>query len=1437
VPTYITDAERGLIGALLARVSGQVQRIGQAAEVCGPEDFYTPSCRRVFRAVLSLTERHQPIDVATVVDELRQIGPSDPEADQATVLALLGAGELGMVPQYAEIVATDARRRREAAELTERLAALDARVAAPREGPRPAVDDEYHRVVGGGMAMVQKDGTSRRLTNFDAYVVTELWREVDAGEPATVAQLEVEAALPGCEPVRFLVPLVDFGEMKWAQEHLGPAALVDASTKTSSGRAATAILTESRRRGFGRRTHYARTGWLDLPTGGRVYLHAGGAIGGEGSVDGLRAELPDPPFSGYYLPDPPAPGSDELDRAARAVLRLLDAAPVRLTAPVLCVALRAPLGRLGPVTLIAGPKEAGKTSLALAVQQLYGSGFRDEEGNPSLVSFAATANASEKLGWHIADALLVTDDFGHRGSTWDHVRADATADRLVRASYDGATRERLSRDAEGFRPSYRPRGAQLWTGEDVPAGESLASRMLVLPMERGDLNAGVMAEVRQAGDDGTLAGCMAAYLSWLARQEESPAELRRRAVRELVPDTAGRLERATSELAAAAVVFARFLREATSLTAEVEAAGQRIAEGLAEAAEVAEDSNRDEEPVDWMRRLLDAALRGGARHLVGQTGAEPLGPEGADPDAHAQRRGWWREGSWWRRSGRPIGVDRGDVLHLLPELTHAAVREMAKAEGREWPYTVKATATRLKQAGWLIYDDEKGSRHVAPKRVLPGLGRKRVWEVPARFLDDDAGNVGHPGGDGGDAGHPGPQGEPGGNSQVSGGAAPPQNAEQGSWSRDECPDHREGCPTSCPTFGEQHTPSDQHNAPHAPHAPRFAGHYRDALCVDVATWLGELPPARLEAARAALEEAGWSDRLTFDSEDEIRRIESRVVELMAAGSISPETDDETWARLTARLASLPDAPYEAVMRRVRAAGWAEATDLERPALTQLEEWLAEAEGAGGPELAPAAAQAGQDGPQGLEGAGGPELAPAAAQAGQDGPQGLEGAGGPELAPAAARAASRYRPAFGLVDVDDAGVGLWLADGQRVDVRGDLTAAGLARLALAHDLRQVRLLPAAREAADLPEGPLGAVHPFRSGADVHSNEEGAWLTVQLPDDQRWVGIALGTAKGDLLPTGLGREELGAVLERFGSLVGIDYWSGPGATFLRLLRALDGRPSAPKPGPSSPLPPALEVAVGDVRWARRLLPTESRRQWIVAFDRNSHYLAAAGSVALGLGKPEHLNGPDVTFDRALPGWWRAEVTLDAGDDLSPPLLRPHDGWWTTPMLDWALEQGVAFTVAEAWVHRTHRRALAASAKVVRQGLGQLGDEPTDAGVRRMLKGLYTVGLGSLAAGYHRPGAPHHRPDWRSLLIDQATANMGRALAKAAAVEVRPFALLVDCAFFAVEQQAARLPGLRMGSTPGTWKPAGAVRMQDYLAATTAGEDRLAALARLLREARHG
>jgi len=73
IPPHNLEAEQSVLGSMLI----DAEAVSVAAGTLKPEDFYSEAHKEIFEAMLNLYDRGEPVDLVTVVEELRQKGTLD----------------------------------------------------------------------------------------------------------------------------------------------------------------------------------------------------------------------------------------------------------------------------------------------------------------------------------------------------------------------------------------------------------------------------------------------------------------------------------------------------------------------------------------------------------------------------------------------------------------------------------------------------------------------------------------------------------------------------------------------------------------------------------------------------------------------------------------------------------------------------------------------------------------------------------------------------------------------------------------------------------------------------------------------------------------------------------------------------------------------------------------------------------------------------------------------------------------------------------------------------------------------------------------------------------------------------------------------------------------------------------------------------------------
>jgi hypothetical protein len=441
-------------------------------------------------------------------------------------------------------------------------------------------------------------------------------------------------------------------------------------------------------------------------------LHAGGAIGATGPVDGVAVELEGGSLAYLILP----PIAD-LVTAVRIALTVLD-----LHVTLAASAWRAPLIEFYPSNFspwTAGPTGVLKSAAWGISQSFYGSYWN---GVHFPLNWSGTANYMGKVTFIAKDMLILADDFAP-GAT-RHAVADAQekAGTIIRETGNLGGRGRMNSDSS-LRITYWPRCLVAVTGEDVPSGHSVRTRLFIDQFVKGDIDIEKLSRLQAAGAAGQLAEAMAGYVQWVARHAEG-GELGNRLQKrqsELRPAVSAETHLRTPDAIAALGLgidtFLNFAVDCGAIDAEGrEALWQRARVKLGSGVESQREEQREEDPVAMFVEAIPVVLASGKAHVAGRDGEVPS-------DADAAGLGWQRRTSIYMHDrgngemeigsshlplGNLIGWVDGEQLLLLPAPALQAVGQLLREQGKAIPVAAKTLGKRLRETGWLVELDKDG---------------------------------------------------------------------------------------------------------------------------------------------------------------------------------------------------------------------------------------------------------------------------------------------------------------------------------------------------------------------------------------------------------------------------------------------------------------------------------------------------------------------------------------------------------------------------------------------------------------------------------------------------------------------------------------------------------------------------------------------------------
>jgi hypothetical protein len=582
--------------------------------------------------------------------------------------------------------------------------------------------DEYE-VKGGATYWLRPDRETGEpvpvmLATFSAEIVAE--DLLDDGAETALTWLLAVSGMDGRKGEIRVTPERLGQPARWGPMAIGTSALVRPGAG-SSDRMREAV--QARSKNVDRRHIYTHTGWRK-PGSRPAYLSASGAIGADGLDSGVTVDLGG--MAGYSLPEPPS--RRELAGAVRASLSLLDISRRdALTVPLLGSVYRASLPLPAECSAwMVGETGSFKTALSVVALQHFGSGL-DDSHIPG--HWTSTVNALEAQAHKLDGALFVIDDYSPAVNQTEARKREHLVETLLRGAANHGGRSRLRPDGREW--AARPPRAQILTSaEDLPpANPSLRTRIMIVPVSRGDVNAQRLTAAQELGRAGILSQAMSGFIRWQAarwrtdypdRLKAGQAELRTEAASEGHP-------RIALNIASLALGWNQWLGFAAECGAidddEHEALWQRAWKALCDLGADQNKYRQSASPAAVYLKALNALIHSGRAHLADTRNQAP---------EDAKQWGWTfgRDEITYYPSGDRLGWISGDEIWLHPATAYRAARRFAEESGAPLSVSEDALNEALHKAGKLARTGE-GGRLTAKVRAGGTRPRALILTVSA----------------------------------------------------------------------------------------------------------------------------------------------------------------------------------------------------------------------------------------------------------------------------------------------------------------------------------------------------------------------------------------------------------------------------------------------------------------------------------------------------------------------------------------------------------------------------------------------------------------------------------------------------------------------------------------------------------------------------------
>ena len=535
-----------------------------------------------------------------------------------------------------------------------------------------------------------------RLTNFNAEIIyeTTLTNGIDNSKTFTV-----EGVLHnGTSLSKFDVEANAFDKFEWLPTNWGAKAQV---TVGSMYKAHVAAAIKERSNPT-ERTVYSHTGWIDK-NGKFCYLTNRGGISAAGLNEEIETELQGS-LSDYDLPAPNENGAEKLLEILQYFFNLVDDGTGLL---LVGAAFRATLSEFKKNTVgvfLQGTTGTFKTAISGCIQAFYGKEFN---GSHLPENWSSTGNAMEKKAFLCKDAVFTIDDFVARGTPSEVSRSHKDAERVFRAQGNQSGRDRLTSTTE-VRGAYIPRGLILATGEDIPNGQSLQARFVILSIKKGATNTDTLTALQELAKQESLAQLMSNFLSWGADQADQNkiksliTAAHDDCIKELPTSGHTRMRDNLASLMSGIWLLLKFGKERGKISdAEIAKFKAATLNAAAKVAEFQMSVDQEASEADRFIEYLRSSIAMGAAHLASKDGTCPAAPS---------TWGWKTTGTSDNEAtygqGAKIGWIVGNEIYLDMKAALSVIKTFSTRLGNHLGSSELAIKKALFEAGMLAKEGE-----------------------------------------------------------------------------------------------------------------------------------------------------------------------------------------------------------------------------------------------------------------------------------------------------------------------------------------------------------------------------------------------------------------------------------------------------------------------------------------------------------------------------------------------------------------------------------------------------------------------------------------------------------------------------------------------------------------------------------------------------------
>ncbi|MDO9160893.1 MAG: cell wall-binding protein [Methylococcaceae bacterium] len=452
----------------------------------------------------------------------------------------------------------------------------------------------------------------------------------------------------------------------WVNEHWGTTAFLNSGTAKKDNLRAAIELYSKLNGDIPKRVIYKFTGWKKISDQWH-YLTGSGAITTTGLIDTVETDLGSGHMRFYSLPAPLT--GEELKRAVTEALALLNICPAKphIGSALLAAVVRAPLGECHPIDFVVwlyGLTGSRKSEIAALAMAFYG-GFNSRRFP---ATWADTITDLKIKAHQSKDAIFSIDDYKPSVSKTEAEKLGKKAEDFLRGTGNQGGKGRRTATLQAI-PAAFNRSLTIISGEDMPKGQSLLARSLMIEMARTDVDDIQFSKLQQAAANGLFSGLMSCYIQWLAPRLDQfkhgfPAiviQRRDKVAKESFTSSHPRAPEIFANLVSGFDLFLDFLRDLELMTTEqCDALLLSVETNLKQVFNEQSAYQVEQDEVQRFLELLKGAFSSGNCHI-----AERL--KKAPPEKCPYFWGWRKDGK--DLNNEEIFKPMGDCIGYLNEQT------------------------------------------------------------------------------------------------------------------------------------------------------------------------------------------------------------------------------------------------------------------------------------------------------------------------------------------------------------------------------------------------------------------------------------------------------------------------------------------------------------------------------------------------------------------------------------------------------------------------------------------------------------------------------------------------------------------------------------------------------------------------------------------------